>query len=137
MPVTKSKTMKKRSLHPHSRKKSSQKQQSHNPQVNQEHDFFSSKKSTSGQYKEAKTSDTSYVFATPNIPLQYIYKKRQKTITPYTHSEISKHISAPQQPCQMTTRSMSTTSSIPDLQITYSSQLHTTEIDTQNDAIDI
>jgi len=137
MPVMKSKTMKKRSLHPHSHKKSSQKQQSHKPQVNQEHDFFPSKKSTSGQYKETKTSDTSYVFVTPNIPLQYIDKKRQKTITPYTHSEISKHISAPQRPRQMTTRSMSTTSSIPDLQITYSSQPHTTEIDTQNDAIDI
>jgi len=137
MPVIKSKIMQKRSLHPHSRKKSSQKQQSHKPQVNQEHDFLPSKKSSSGQYKETKTRDTSYVFATPTIPLQYIYKKRQKTITPHTHSEISKHISPLHQPRQMTTRSMSATSSIPYLQITYSSQQHTTEIDTQNDAIDI
>jgi len=137
MSVMKSKTMKKRSLHPHSHKKSSQKQQSHKPQVNQEHDFFPSKKSTSGQYKETKTSDTSYVFVTPNIPLQYIDKKRQKTITPNTYSEISKHISAPQRPHPMTTQSMSTTSFIPELQIIYSSQLHTTANDTENDAIDI
>jgi len=93
MPVIKSKIMQKRSLHPHSRKKSSQKQQSHKPQVNQEHDFLPSKKSSSGQYKETKTRDTSYVFATPIVPLQYIYKKRQKNDhSTYTFRNFKTHI---------------------------------------------
>jgi len=117
-------------------KNSFQKQTSHDQQINQEHDVshnkISNKQSNSGKYKETKTSNTSYVFITPNKPLQYIDKRCQKTIAPYTHSENSKYTLVPQRPNQMTTRSINTASFIPDLQIMYSSQLHTKAIATQN-----
>jgi len=67
----KSKTMKKNSPYPQFHKNSFQKQTSHEQQVNQEHDVshnkISNKQTNTGKYKEAKTSDTSYVFTTPYI----------------------------------------------------------------------